>query len=75
MKNLYLNDRKRAAANTGLVKVAVPFSADSFVINHPAAGGLGINTYLLADRFVVKIATFAKPENRYASFPHFSKRK
>ncbi|MBK7800950.1 MAG: hypothetical protein IPO72_19180 [Saprospiraceae bacterium] len=24
---------KRAAANTGLVKVAVPFSADSFVIN------------------------------------------
>ena len=62
---------KRAAANTGLAKVAVQCSADTFVVNHPAAGGLGINTYLLADRFVVKVATFAKPETVMRHSPFF----
>jgi hypothetical protein len=29
--------------NTGLAKVAVQCSADTFVVNHPPAGGLRIN--------------------------------
>ena len=29
--------------NTGLAKVAVQSSADTFVVNHPPAGGLRIN--------------------------------
>ncbi|MBK6355048.1 MAG: hypothetical protein IPF46_17070 [Saprospiraceae bacterium] len=40
--------------------MAVPFSADSFVINQTLV--LRINTCLPAGRFVVKFATFAKPE-------------
>ena len=34
---------KQRPANTGLAKLAVPFSADTFVVNHPPAGGLRIN--------------------------------
>jgi hypothetical protein len=41
--------------NTGLAKVAVQYSAATFVVNHPPKADS-------ASRFVVKIATFAKPE-------------
>jgi hypothetical protein len=37
-----------------LAKVAVQFSADTFVVNQ---------SWFSASTFVVKIATFAKPEN------------
>lgn len=40
--------------NTGLAKVAVQSSADTFVVNQ---------SWFSASTFVVKIATFAKPEN------------
>jgi len=43
----------KSAYNTGLAKVAVQCSADTFVVNQ---------TLFSASRFVVKIATFAKPE-------------
>ena len=43
-----------AACNTGLAKVAVQCSADTFVVNQSLA---------LRIKFVVKIANFAKPEN------------
>ncbi|MFZ1514325.1 MAG: hypothetical protein WAT21_02940, partial [Saprospiraceae bacterium] len=45
---------RRAACNTGLAKVAVQCSADTFVVNQ---------NWFSASTFVVKIATFAKPEN------------
>ena len=47
------------AANTGLAKVAVQYSADTFVVNQ---------TWFSALTFVVKIATFAKPENVMHNF-------
>ncbi len=40
--------------NTGLAKVAVQCSADTFMVNQ---------IWFSASTFVVKIATFAKPEN------------
>ena len=40
--------------NTGLAKVAVQFSGGTFVVNQ---------TWFSASTFVVKIATFAKPQN------------
>ena len=40
--------------NTGLAKVAVQSSADTFVVNQ---------SWFSASTFVVKIATFVKPEN------------
>ena len=43
-----------AAANSGLAKVAVQHSADTFLVNQ---------TLVLRINFVVKIATFAKPQN------------
>jgi len=46
--------------NTGLAKVAVQFSVDTFVVNQSIV--LRINTCLLAGRCVVKIATIDKPE-------------
>jgi hypothetical protein len=46
-------DRKQRTANTGLAKVAVQCSADIFVVNQ---------TLFSASKFVVKIATFAKPQ-------------
>jgi hypothetical protein len=39
--------------NTGLAKVAIQSSADTFVVNQ---------SWFSASTFVVKIATFAKPE-------------
>jgi hypothetical protein len=45
---------RRAACNTGLAKVAVQCSADTFVVNQ---------VWFSASTFVVKIATFAKPES------------
>jgi hypothetical protein len=49
------NDRKEQRRhNTGLAKVAVQCSADTFVVNQ---------NWFSASTFVVKIATFAKPEN------------
>jgi hypothetical protein len=44
---------RKPAHNTGLVKVAVQCSADTFVINQ---------IWFSASTFVLKIATFAKPE-------------
>ncbi|MBK8644876.1 MAG: hypothetical protein IPP06_16885 [Saprospiraceae bacterium] len=52
---------EKPTANTGLAKVAVQCSADTFVVNQSLV--LHINTFLLAGRIVVKIASFAKPEN------------
>jgi hypothetical protein len=46
-------DDRKAAYNTGLAKVAVQCSADTFVVNQ---------NWFSASTFVVKIATFAKPE-------------
>ena len=48
------DDRKTTTANTGLAKVAVQSSADTFVVNQ---------SWFSASTFVVKIATLAKPEN------------
>ena len=48
--------------NTGLAKVAVQSSADTFVVNQ---------SWFSASTFVVKIATFAKPET---VMPHCSAR-
>ena len=53
---------KRAAANTGLVKVAVPFSADSFVINQ---------TLILRIKFSGENRHLRQARKRYASFPIF----
>jgi hypothetical protein len=52
----YTVDR-RPACNTGLAKVAVQCSADTFVVNQSLV--LRINP----PRRMLKIATFAKPEN------------
>jgi len=49
-------------ANTGLAKVAVQFSADTFVFNQSLV--LRINP----PRRMVKIATFAKPETVSGKF-------
>jgi hypothetical protein len=54
------NDRKEQRRhNTGLAKVAVQCSADTFVVNQ---------NWFSASTFVVKIATFAKPENVMGKF-------
>jgi hypothetical protein len=45
---------KARTANTGLAKVAVQSSADTFVVNQ---------SLVLRNNILVKIATFAKPEN------------
>ena len=50
---------RRAATNTGLAKVAVQCSADTFVVNQ---------NWFSASTFVVKIATFAKPETVSGNF-------
>jgi len=49
----HLLDRRKTPYNTGLAKVAVQCSADSLVVNQ---------SWFSASTFVVKIATFAKPE-------------
>jgi len=46
-------DDRTPACNSGLAKVAVQCSADTFVVNQ---------IWFSASTFVVKIATFAKPE-------------
>jgi hypothetical protein len=38
-----LTTEEKRPHNTGLAKVAVQCSADTFVVNHPPAGGLRIN--------------------------------
>jgi hypothetical protein len=48
------NIKEQRRHNTGLAKVAVQCSADTFVVNQ---------NWFSASTFVVKIATFAKPEN------------
>ena len=53
---------KKRTANTGLAKVAVQYSADTFVVNQSLV--LRINP----PRRIVKIATFAKPETVRAKF-------
>jgi hypothetical protein len=54
------NDTKEQRRhNTGLAKVAVQCSADTFVVNQ---------NWFSASTFVVKIATFAKPENVMGNF-------
>jgi len=45
--------RRKTTDNTGLAKVAVQCSAETFVVNQ---------NWFSASTFVVKIATFAKPE-------------
>jgi|LakMenEpi03Aug12_release.lakeMendotaPanAssembly.Ray.scaffolds.fasta_scaffold19006_9 hypothetical protein len=57
---------RRPACNTGLAKVAVQYSAYTFVVNESLV--LRINTCLPAGRFLVKIATFAKPETVMPNF-------
>jgi hypothetical protein len=53
----------KTSPNTGLAKVAVQCSADTFVVK--------VN-WFSASTFVVKIATFAKPENvKYLRLPKF----
>jgi len=49
--------RKQRTANSGLAKVAVQCSAD------PEVSGWLIKHWFSASTFVVKIATFAKPQN------------
>ena len=56
MKNELTNiigQRRSTTANTGLAKVAVQCSADTFVVTQ---------SWFSASTFVMKIATFAKPE-------------
>jgi hypothetical protein len=48
-----MTTERKTPYNTGLAKVAVQCSADSFVVNQ---------NWFSASTFVVKIATFAKPE-------------
>ena len=55
--------KKHRTANTGLAKVAVQCSADTFVVNQSLV--LRIN---LGSTEMVKIATFAKPENVMGKF-------
>jgi hypothetical protein len=57
-----MKDRRRAASNTGLAKVAVQCSADTFVVNQSLV--LRINP----PRRMVKIATFAKPDTVIGNF-------
>jgi hypothetical protein len=45
---------RKTTANSGLAKVAVQCSEDTFVVNQ---------SLVLRINFVVKIATFAKPQN------------
>jgi hypothetical protein len=61
MKRSGIVERNLAAYYTGLAKVAVQCSADTFVVKQSLV--LRINTCLPAGRFVVKITNFAKPEN------------
>jgi hypothetical protein len=50
-------------SNTALAKVAVQCPADTFVVNQ---------NWFSASTFVVKIATFAKPENVMGKFKKHS---
>ena len=50
---MQVGQSRRAATNTGLVKVAVQFPADTFMVNQ---------SLVLHIKFCVEIATFAKPE-------------
>ena len=52
--------------NTGLAKVAVQSSADTFVVNQ---------SWFSASTFVVKIANFAKPENVSGKFKNDNDKK
>jgi hypothetical protein len=54
-------DEEARTGNSGFKKLAVQYSADTWVVNQSLV--LRINTCLPAGRFVVKIATFAKPQN------------
>ena len=58
MDNLNSTEKEQRTANTGLAKVAVQCSADTFVVNQSLV--LRIN---LGSTEMVKIATFAKPGN------------
>jgi len=49
-----MTNERKTAGNTGLAKVAVQCSADTFVVNQ---------SLVLRINIVVKSATFAKPEN------------
>jgi hypothetical protein len=51
---MLMTNKKQRPANTGLAKVAVRCFANTFVVNQ---------NWFSASTFVVKIATFAKPEN------------
>jgi len=53
-KDFYYSTDRTPAGNSGLAKVAVLYSADTFVVNQTLA--LRIN-------ICAKIATFAKPQN------------
>jgi hypothetical protein len=55
------------AGNTGLAKVAVQCSADTFTFGAAYSVWL-IKVWFSASTFVVKIATFAKPENVMGKF-------
>ncbi|WP_293895310.1 hypothetical protein [Flavobacterium sp.] len=50
----HITNERTPACNTGLAKVAVQCSAYTFVVNQ---------SWFYASTFLVKIATFAKPEN------------
>jgi hypothetical protein len=52
--------------NTGLAKVAVQCSADTFVVNHPDASGW-FSALISIAIGMVKIVTFTKPETRNSS--------
>jgi hypothetical protein len=54
MTNISSRQTKITGANTGLAKVAVQCSADTFVVNQSLVHRINI---------LVKIATIAKPEN------------
>jgi len=60
LRHPILRTESTTAGTTGLVKVAVRCSADTFMANQTFV--LRITTCLPAGRFVVKIATFAKSE-------------
>ncbi|KQS88780.1 hypothetical protein, partial [Chryseobacterium sp. Leaf394] len=52
-------EQRKTPYNSGLAKVAVQCSADTFVVNQ---------SLFSASTFVVKIATFAKPRNVTGNF-------
>jgi hypothetical protein len=55
-----LNDRRRAACNTGLAKVAVQCSADSFVVNQ---------SLVLRINICGENRHFCQARKRYLPFP------